>query len=93
MKEILIVDMPNSCHGCRFHEVDDDYTVEDVDVCNAYCDVILEEELKEKPKWCPLKPLPQKKEMGMELQGCYDQMFEHNGYNKCIDELLGGKEK
>ena len=57
-KAILVINMPNSCYQCQFHIVDNMYSVENVDTCEAYCNVIPEDQMKTKPKWCPLKPMP-----------------------------------
>lgn len=94
-KAILVINTPKSCYECRFHEVDDDFTVEEVDVCNAYCDVILENEMKNKPSWCPLKPLPQSvDDLGLEVwnsrngsmlapKGLFDEIY--NGEEECTE--------
>lgn len=93
-KAILILnDMPDSCIDCRFcREID-----EGVDAC---CEIMNEPNNKElcrmidvsypqdKPNWCPLKELPQKKETNdnafMEIMNI--------GYNACIDDILKGSE-
>ena len=47
----------------------------------------------EKPDWCPLRPVPEKKE----VCGKYPQPDKipasyKIGYNQCIDDILGGTE-
>lgn len=95
MKAILVMDMPSSCIDCRFCREIDEGT-------NACCEIMSEpddSELcriidvsypQEKPDWCPLKPMLGKKEkhdaMPFELKHYID------GYNACIDEILGDKE-
>ena len=86
MKAILVLEMPSSCEECNFHQYG---------ICHAVrkCITGTPKELKEKPDWCPLKPMPEK----MQVCGKYPQPdgivpSYKIGYNACIDEILGDKE-
>ena len=82
-KAMLIMDMPSRCAECQL-------ILEDM--TSAICfgsdvNTIDVEWEKEKPTWCPLRSVPQKKtELTM-----FD-IGEAMGYNACIDEILGGGE-
>lgn len=81
-KAVLVMDMPSSCEECHLLSV------------GRYCkgkeapNVAVDSHLdKSKPDWCPLKPMPEKKEdnsANTESFACFKL-----GYNACIDELLG----
>ena len=52
-------------------------------------DVYLDDVVYKKPTWCPLREVPQK----MEYNHCQDYgQVLIEGYNACIDEILGGGE-
>lgn len=85
MKAILVIDMPNSCYECDYcgyamidSNEKDEYTYRSCALSQRYLGEI-EESYKD--SLCPLKPMPQKKN-GAYIWEC--------GYNKCIDEILGG---
>ena len=73
---LLITDMPKSCDECPF-------------INGIWCMPIrteIENPFDEIMKECPLKPLPQKKDM---FGGSSYDIIENRGYNICIDEILG----
>lgn len=84
-KAVLVMDMPESCEKCRFHL--------NYPKVKHYCYIKQEAFEEEKPKWCPLRELPEKKERLVatnDYDGGYSHGFTH-GYNACIDELLKGE--
>ena len=89
MKAILVLDeMPSSCLECPIGE-DMSISIEACIQCPlGKC--AIDEETKIRPDWCPLKPMIEKKDrnkvVGDYLRGRCD------GYNACIDEILGDKE-
>lgn len=96
-KAVLILDMPKKCKKCRFK--DTNHHLEDICLCKTEKDKDGGEyfkeivDLKTKPDWCPLKPMPEK----MHVCGKYPQEDKivpsyKIGYNACIDELLKGEE-
>ena len=81
MKAILVLEMPSSCLQCEF-SIDDDFT--------CFCIVnSMECSTVKRPDWCPLKPMPSKKDKPTKSESvaCFN-----SGYNACIDEILGDKE-
>ena len=95
MKAILVLEMPSSCSKCEFClEITENHhccqrVSDDNDRCKRL-DYDVEFYRYEKPDWCPLKPMSEKKDrnkvVGDYLRGRCD------GYNACIDEILGDKE-
>ena len=89
MKAILILDeMPKKCLKCPIGK---NISIP-LETC-IQCPIgkcVIDEETKTRPDWCPLKPMSEKKDrnkvVGDYLRGIVD------GYNACIDEILGDKE-
>lgn len=89
------MDMPSSCSKCEFclEIAENHHVCQRVSDNNERCkriDYDVEFYQYEKPDWCPLKPMIEKKDrnkvVGDYLRGRCD------GYNACIDELLKGEE-
>ena len=82
MKAILVMDMPSSCKECNLQQF---Y------ICTLAGKSVVRTpiDLKSKPDWCPLKPIPSKKDKPTKSESvaCFNV-----GYNACIDEILGDKE-
>lgn len=86
-KAILVIDMPESCAGCRIR-VDDEYS--------NWCPYANPEpngvwryvEKATKPDWCPLKPMPEIDEAYHLLE--YDAGYKV-GWNDCVNSILGDK--
>ena len=86
-KAILVMDMPKSCDGCLLHG-----TMIGKQICNAEIKRVKDESVK--PDWCPLREIPSKyadKDFTPIKDERYDNGYE-DGYNTCIDEILGDKE-
>lgn len=93
-KSILILDTPETCLDCRFcrelHEGIEAYCSimadqMDEDLCRE-----IEDHCQEKPDWCPLLEVPNKKSRGaasLDYDGGYSHGYTH-GFNSCIDEIL-----
>ena len=80
-KSILVIDTPSSCEKCNFQQFAICHAVRK-SICGTPTD------LKSKPDWCPLRELPEKKEIRLD-----HALHEYErGYNACIDELLKGEE-
>ena len=99
-KAILVMDMPSSCSKCEFClEITENHhccqrVSEDNDRCKRI-DYEVEFYQYEKPDWCPLCEVPQKKMIEIveeDYDGGYSHGFTH-GYNACIDEILRGSEE
>ena len=89
-KAILVIDMPSSCSKCSI--------CQGIDMCGEYICSIKDEFDGEqgyydgeydRPNYCPLREVPQKKDTT--YHPCRNP-YVTEGYNACIDELLGGAE-
>ena len=90
MKAILVLEMPSSCDKCPlFGSHYSDMT------CRGNGRGINYPYPKEvRQDWCPLKPIPRKLEREL-VKKDYNGGHSHGivqGYNACIDEILGDKE-
>lgn len=84
MKAILVLEMPSSCTNCPCAGNNYDYNE-----CEPKGKRLALEDIYEKrPSWCPLKPMPSKKDKPTKSESvaCFN-----SGYNACIDEILGDK--
>ena len=80
-KAVLVMDMPKSCYHCPLGNDD------------AECDLIGRhvgvEFMTGKPKWCPLRPMPEKKQLNGDvhnIQSMVEKIFAA-GWNICIDAI------
>lgn len=100
-KSVLLIDTPKNCYECLFgHEWFGDTAHKAC--CELYCSLRVEEEAlisakyykqksKAKPDWCPLKPLPEKKEyINSNSNIEATKNIAAAGWNACIDEITGG---
>lgn len=98
-KSALVMETPKNCFECPFSCVDGN----DTDI--GYCEVeamlakealITEEyydyDSEEKPDWCPLKALPEKKESDGYWRGEHGYGWIQD-WNACIDEITGGSDE
>ena len=74
-KAILVMDMPEKCMDCP---------CEYEGRCEVKFGIYVS--LNEKPSWCPLKPMPEKREPNPLSDSNY---FEAMGWNACIDAICG----
>lgn len=83
MKAILVIDMPNMCWECPLCHNDC--------VCDIIGDVTDDDSVDVR---CPLKPMPQKKIGEILIKGNTAELVKayRDGWNDCIDEILGGNE-
>lgn len=89
-KAMLIMDMPSSCEECDFFK--------ELRWNRHYCTQKNCKEIEgyvsdfryEKPYWCPLREVPQKKEFS-DIETAFDRV-KTLGYNACIDEIFGGND-
>ena len=85
MKAMLIIDMPETCSVCPCA-----YITQEEKNCLAMDVLTIDvDEDKEKPTWCPLRPVPTLKEDNSVIYiPEYDGYLE--GWNDCVREILGG---
>ena len=97
IKCVLVMDMPSGCSECEFclEITENHHCCQRVSDNNDMCkrqDYDVEFYQYEKPNWCPLKPMPEKRPtIGKESDN--DILCMNAGYNACIDELLKGEER
>lgn len=99
-KAILVMDMPKLCLECPFKYKSEDiplgnFTYQSLFRCKGEPEGLCEDDgdtvylndimMKSKPTWCPLKPMPSR--FNEEHFNRYE-----DGYNACIDAILGDKE-
>ena len=94
MKAILVIDMPQNCLDCPCSFT---FGSPPQNICEAMNDTSLTKENMNntKPSWCPLRLLPEKKDLNAEeqiyLRRDYDKVYKV-GWNERIDEILGETE-
>lgn len=81
MKAILVIDMPTNCAKCKLSHLQ--WIGESI--CNAV-------DWEERPLWCPLRPLPNKKPVSYhdDLFGEVEKNFNNIGWNACLEEIENG---
>ena len=82
-KSVLVIDTPKKCDSCMY-----------VGTFNSFCKINCRdiEDLSTKPDWCPLKPLPERKEYIVPIDNVESQKdIIAVGWNACIDEITGGE--
>jgi len=103
-KAILVIDMPENCLECplEYGVAVNNKILLNHNICNG-CGKPNADSTK-KPDWCPLRPMPEKKEelnlnAIMEKTIDKDEVWEGiflsymiDGYNACIDEIGGNNE-
>ena len=89
MKAILVLEMPSSCLECPIGE-DMSIPIETCIKC-PFGKCVIDEEVMTRPNWCLLKEVPEKKNRNNRVVGDYLR-GRSDGYNACIDEILGDKE-
>ena len=81
-KSVLVIDTPENCGKCKFISEFWCRAMDGRRVPNN--DVI--------PNWCPLKPLPEKKEYIVPINNVESQKdIIAVGWNACINEITGGE--
>lgn len=90
-KGIIVVDVPEKCSDCVFSNPDGDY-------CPFRGAISYVEYDSRKPDWCPIRPLPERKDykgpdavngtlMSTRAKQAIDEAGKM-GWNACIDEIL-----
>ena len=79
------MDMPKNCAECQLY-----YNECGNPMCEGIGRPIHITDSYVRQEWCPLREVPQKKTKTMDME--FSKMCEVDGYNACIDEILGGGE-
>ena len=83
-KSVLVIDTPESCRSCYLRG----FTL-NLQYCRGKLKDI--KDVSTKPDWCPLKPLPEKKEYIVPIDNVEAQKnVIAVGWNACINEITGG---
>ena len=78
MKSILVIDTPKDCYDCPCSN-------EGCYLCQISRRQLEDDFQEKRPSWCPLKPLPEPKDMGYPNDD-YDVGFG-DGWDACLKEL------
>ena len=73
-KSILVIDTPKNCAECKLMFLQG--------IGESICNAV---DWEERPSWCPLKPLPEPKDMGYPNDD-YDVGFG-DGWDACLKEM------
>lgn len=100
-KSVLVIDTPENCYDCPFGtaycgEIEYEGLCELADCLDHDVILMTEEhydcESKSRPDWCPLKPLPERKEYIVPIDNVESQKdIIAVGWNACINEITGGE--
>ena len=98
-KSVLVMNTPENCYDCPFGSA---YCDEfgyvgycEIADCLHYDVILMTEEhydceSKSRPEWCPLKPLPEKKEYIVPIDNVESQKdIIAVGWNACINKITG----
>lgn len=82
-KAVLVMDMPERCYICNFFNND----VSCMAMDNSTIDV---DGMDGKPDWCPLRPMPEKKQLSGDVHNVHSMAEEISAasWNSCIDAII-----
>lgn len=83
-KAILILDMPKGCGECKLRFYNACYAIAE----NNYSGRTIVGSRQVRKKWCPLKPLPQKKE-AKEIKHFSDFVYVKTEYDLITNNIVG----
>lgn len=91
-KSVLVMDTPErGCISCPIGQNDSNCRITRI-YCPIAEETAFDEEAETIPDWCPLKPLPDKKEYIVPIDNVESQKdIIAVGWNACIDEITGGE--
>lgn len=100
-KSVLVIDTPNTCRECILYDGIMNHRKELKHICQKWFptekgDVIqyYVDPDSTKPDWCPLSPLPEKRDLTQYVQrGDAIQDIYDSGWNGCLDAILKGERK
>lgn len=98
-KSVLVMDTPKNCYDCQFGteycgNLEYEGCCELAECLDSDTRLITEEhydcESKSRPEWCPLKPLPEKKEYINSVSNIEaTKNIAAAGWNACLREITG----
>lgn len=84
-KAVLVMDMPKTCKDCSCkYPSYKDYALYDCAITGKTVPID-GGRYGEKPYWCPLRELPEKKELYLSIN---NQKGYCDGWNACLDKIL-----
>lgn len=78
-KSVLVIDTPENCRSCYLR-----WFTLNLQYCRGKLKDIKDTSVK--PDWCPLKPLPEKRDTKM--TGADWNCGYNDGWNACVDEII-----
>lgn len=91
-KAILVIDTPDKCLDCNLCVLDMDGSLSCYYNKREICSDVGEN--NSRPNWCPLKPLPEKKEYIVPIDNVESQKdIIAVGWNACLREIVGRNKK
>lgn len=89
-KSLLVIETPECCEKCMINIDGFCLAVLEPNECVEGGEMWKETPKACKPDWCPLHPIPEKKdEYNSDTDVCY---YRRQGWNSCVDEILEGSE-
>ena len=86
-KAVLLMDVPETCLDCNLCVLDTDGSISCYYNKRVICSNVGEN--NSRPNWCPLRPLPDRKEI-TETYKWEDRLPSFKcGWNWCLDEITG----
>lgn len=86
-KSVLVIDTPKKCLDCNLCVLDMDGSISCYYNKREICSNVGEN--NSRPEWCPLRPLPDRKEL-TETYKWEDRLPSFKcGWNWCLDEITG----
>ena len=86
-KSVLLMDVPEKCLDCNLCVLDMDGSISCYYNKREICSNVGEN--NSRPEWCPLRPLPDRKEI-TETYKWEDRLPSFKcGWNWCLDEITG----
>lgn len=87
MKAVLVIDTPTNCYECPL------IYWGNIGGWNCKPTRALLDDANKKPEWCPLRPLPERKDEGSVLKPLPFEVYMYRyGFNECLDEIVGETE-
>ena len=87
-KSILVIDTPKNCAKCNLMFLQG--------IGESICNAV---DWSRRPSWCPLKPLPQKRNTSklqdfgnFQIVWTDRTIYQNEGWNACLDAILGETE-
>ena len=88
-KSVLVLDTPENCISCSISR-DCSNILETCTFCPITGKCVLDKEAETIPDWCPLKPLPERKNFVNSTNGIEANANVYSaGWNGCIDAITG----